>query len=249
MGLLDTLRAIWRRAKEDVLVVSFTLLLIGSIFYLSTMVLGWLKLIQLSNINKGLASRAWVDTAPDSDNDQLPDLMEMTPFGQPVSPPGLGVIGTGTGTNPYNPDSDFDGFPDNAEIKLGSDPNNFFDPGFLWILWGIFFAFVIYKLFIEKPDRLRDYKLNEASISGGGVAGKKGKFAYGSANVFSKPVSEMSAEEKREIIESDPRLTDLSDLEELPPPEKKGMSPVVKTLVQFVVITIVVTGVWLIIRP
>ncbi len=214
-----------------------------SIAYFVQLVLGWFRLSDLPNLSKSLSSLRWANLAIDSDNDQIPDVMEKTPTGEPVVVPGYGFVGTGTGTNPYNPDSDFDGFPDNAEMKLGSNPNNFLDPGFLWILWAIFIGFTIYKLYIEKPDRLREYQLNEDTITGGGVAGKKGKFAYGgSSNPFEKHVSEMSSHEKKELIESDPRFTDLTDRDEYN--RKRKLPHWVKTLLQFLVIAFIVTFIW-----
>ncbi len=247
MNSKEVFRAVWRKLREDILVVLFIVLLIVSAAYFIELVLGWFKLSDLPNVKKSLSAQRWLDTAKDSDNDGIPDVMEMTPRGKPVNVPGYGIVGTGTGTNPYNPDTDFDGFPDNAEMKIGSNPNNFWDPGFLWILWTIFFAFVIYKLFIEKPDRLREYQLNEDIITGGGVAGKKGKFAYGGAsNPFEKSVSAMTAEEKKQLIESDPRFADLKVGEMT---HKKRKFPVwAKTLVQFLIITVIVLGGFLIFR-
>ena len=54
--------------------------------------------------------------AVDSDGDGLPDFQETGTDQQ------VGFLGTGTGTDPFNPDTDGDGLSDGAEVQLGLDP-------------------------------------------------------------------------------------------------------------------------------
>ncbi len=213
MKLVDRLRWLWKKSREEVLVISFTMLLMITISFLMNMAFGWLGIINsLPGVRGTPEANTWLLTAPDSDNDQLPDLMEETPKGEPVLVNGREVA-KGTGTDPFDPDTDNDLFPDNAELKIGSNPYNWFDPGWVWIMWALFIGGAVYKLYIHKPDRLKEYKINEELISKG-VSGKGGKFAYGGSSIFGKPVDELTEEEKKEILASDARIAELTGLPE-----------------------------------
>ncbi len=244
----EKLELIWKKIREDFLVVLFTMLLMVTINYIVTMGLGWGKSIAiLPAINQDGASIYWSNTAPDSDGDQLPDLVELTPKGEPVLVNGR-EVGRGTGTNPLKADTDGDFFPDNAENKLGSNPNSWIDPGWVWILWLIFLGIVVYKVYIEKPDRLREYIKNEEMISKA-VSGKGGKFAYGGSSIFSKKADELTEEEKKQILESDARFHELTGL---PEEEEEPIKPSFwklygKSIIQIIIITIVVLIGWAII--
>ncbi|RMG30880.1 MAG: hypothetical protein D6732_15670 [Methanobacteriota archaeon] len=238
METREILRWIWKKSKEDVLVVAFTLLFMATISYFSTLTFGWLKLIvPMPNVSGSPAAQRWLSTAQDTDNDQLPDLMEATPKGEPVVVNGVRV-GYGTGTNPFDPDSDNDLFPDNAEVKLGSNPHSWLDPGWVWIAWLLFIGGVVFKLYIHKPDRLKEYRINEEMISRG-VAGKGGKYAYGGTSIFGKPISEMTEDEKREFLSKDERIIELTGLpdDEIEVPEPVGLKGV---LLRFAIVASVV---------
>lgn len=247
--LKERLEAIWRRIREDFLVVLFSLLLILTINYIVPMGLGWGRSIQiLPAINQDGGSINWANIAEDSDHDQLPDLIELTPKGEPVILENGKQVGYGTGTDPFKADTDGDLFPDNAENKLGSDPRNWFDPGWVWILWLIFLGIVIYKLYIERPDRLKEYQRNEEMISKG-VAGKGGKFAYGSGSIFAKKADELTEEEKKQLLATDSRFQELTGL----PEENEPIRPTFwqlygKSIIQIIVITIVVVAIWSIVN-
>ncbi len=238
MEIREALRWIWRKSKEDILVVAFTLLFMITISYLSTMTFGWLRmLVTLPSVRGSPAAQRWLNDAQDTDGDQLPDIMEATPKGEPVIVDGVNV-GWGTGTDPLDPDTDNDLFPDNAEVKIGSDPHLWLDPGWVWVAWLLFIGAVVYKLYIHKPDRLKEYRINEEMISRG-VAGKGGKFAYGGSSIFGKPIAEMTEEEKREFLSHDERIIELTGLadDEIEVPEPvsiKGM------LVRFLIVALVV---------
>ncbi len=177
------------------------------------MVYGWFGLlVSIPNIRGTPYAQKWIYTAPDSDNDQLPDRLELTPKGEKVIVNGRHV-GYGTGTDPFDPDTDNDLFPDNAEIKIGSDPHNWLDPGWIWILWMLFLGAVTYKLFIHKPDRLKEYRRNEMMISRG-ASGKKGKFAYGRKSVFGISSDDLTQEEKKKVLMEDERVLQLTGLSE-----------------------------------
>ncbi len=241
----ERLEAIWKRVREDFLVVLFTLLLILTINYIVPLALGWGRSIQiLPAIKQDGGSINWANLAQDSDKDQLPDLIEETPAGEPVYLENGKHVGFGTGTDPHKADTDGDLFPDNTENKLGSDPRNWLDPGWVWILWIIFLGIVIYKLYIEKPDRLKEYQRNEEMISRG-VAGKGGKFAYGGGSIFAKKAEDLTEEEKKQLLESDARFQELTGL----PAEDEPIRPTFwqlygKSIIQIIVITIVVVSIW-----
>ena len=187
-----------KKAGPDVGVVVLTLLLIYSILISSYVVLGSINLIigppALSQTPAGLLLQ---QKGLDSDNDMLPDIIEMAPKGQPVydSTYGPGILGYGTGTDPFKKDTDGDLLSDAAENKLGSDPRNFFDPGWIWIaLLLTALAAVSYK-YVYKPDPLREYKMNESHIA---KSTASGKYAYGKRD--------LTDEERAKLIEQDARF-------------------------------------------
>lgn len=238
MEVREFLRLVWKKSREDLFVVAFSILFMLTISYLSTLVFGWTKLIVgLPGVSGSPTAQRWLSDARDSDNDQLPDVMELTPKGEPVVVNGIKVA-EGTGTDPFDADTDNDLFSDNAELKLGSDPHSWLDPGWVWVLWIIFFGALIFKLYIHKPDRLKEYRINEEMISRG-VSGKGGRYAYGGGSIFSKPIEEMTEEEKREFLASDARVAELTGIEE-DEPELELKDSWTGRIVRFIVVATIV---------
>jgi hypothetical protein len=132
----------------------------------------------LANTTEGLRARNYY---LDSDGDGLPDVIEQSPKGVPVYDEDGNLMGWGTGTDPYNADSDRNLFNDGIEDILGTNPNSWIEPGYVWIILGLMIAFIIYKKFIYKPNRIKVYIKNEMNISGG-VSKNDAKFAYKQVN-------------------------------------------------------------------
>ena len=113
----------------------------------------------------------------DSDGDGLPDVIESGPEGVRIYNQRGDLVGWGTGTNPYNPDTDGDFFSDGLENSMGTNPHSWLNPGITWIFWLILLVLVIYFLFFRKVDRTKQYTRNEEKISGTTIKGKS-KFSY-----------------------------------------------------------------------
>lgn len=191
-----------RKAGPDIAVVLLILLLIYSILISSYVVLGSINLIVgVPALRQTPSALLLQQKGLDSDNDLLPDIIENAPAGTPVydSTYGPGILGYGTGTNPYKKDSDGDLLSDAAENKLGSNPNSFFDPGWIWIAILLTAISVFAYKYVYKPDPLREYKMNESHIAKSSAAGK---YAYGKRA--------LTDEEKAKLIAQDARFQELT---------------------------------------
>ncbi len=188
--------------SEDVKTIVIFLVFIMTIFSVYGMIIGWTGGDVLTP-SISIAERAFLE---DSDGDLLPDVVEMTDKGQQVIVDGQPIRSAfGTGTDPNDSDTDGDGFTDGLEDNWGTSPTSWISPGFIWIVWALSIAAVIYFKYKE-PDMLREYREFE-QLESGGVAGKKsGKFAYGSGSIFDKRTSDMTEDEKRKSIEGDTRF-------------------------------------------
>ncbi len=203
---MTLMRSLIRVVKEEFLVIIFFLLFMATIQYSLLLIFGWSGTIfDPPSISNDPYAIAMAREIPDTDGDGLPDVIEVAPRGRVVVVDGI-KIGTGTGTDPFKMDSDGDLFTDTAEDKQGTDPNNFFDLGLFWIMWTGFFFFAFYMKFIHKPDRLKEYRQNEALIT----SGSSGKYAYGVR------AQKMSKEEKARLVESDPRFREITNIYDNP---------------------------------
>lgn len=199
LKLMNILHSILKVIREEIIVVIFFLLFMSTIQYSFLLVFGWMGAVyDPPSIDESVFALRNARKAPDSDGDGLPDIIELAPKGKRVYYKDV-QLGVGTGTNPFRMDSDGDLFTDAAEDKAGTDPNNFFDLGWFWIIWGIFLSIVIYLKYIYKPNRLKVYQQNEILISSG--SGKKGKFAYAA-----------SEEEIAARMKADPRFQELTEV-------------------------------------
>ncbi|MCE7734749.1 MAG: hypothetical protein GPJ54_07735 [Candidatus Heimdallarchaeota archaeon] len=226
-----TLRVIF---NEDLKVVAIFLLFITTIFFGYTIFMGWMAPYGFGFTTPSV-DRFWNVYYDDSDGDLLPDIIEQTAPGVPVRHTDGRIIGYGTGTNPLDMDSDNDLFTDGAENNLGSNPNSWIMPGFLWIIW-ISSAVIYFVLKSREEDLLREYK--EFEQDSGGVSGSEGKFAFGTSSVFAKENKEMTAEERTKKIQQDGRYQRMMGLTE--PEEIKVKKNRTKTIMQFTVIGLAV---------
>lgn len=164
--------------KGETITLTIALFFILTLKYAFVLLFGWiggsLYYPSIPQTIQGLKSKKHV---LDSDNDGLPDVIESSAKGEAVYNQDGELIGWGTGTDPYRADSDFDGFPDGIEDILGSDPHNWFNPGYYWILLAIVIGIAVYWRFFRRPDMLKQYIKNEMNISGA-TSNKSGKFAY-----------------------------------------------------------------------
>lgn len=191
--------------SEDVKTILIFLVFIMTIFSGYGLMIGWFGGYGAGFLTPSIsiAERALLE---DSDRDLLPDVVEMADKGEQVYVDGVPIRSAiGTGTDPYDPDTDGDGFTDGLEDNWGTNPNSWLLPGFIWIIWGLSIVVAIYFKYRE-PDMLREYREFEL-IESGGVSGKKsGKYAYGSGTIFDKRTAEMTEEEKRQSIAGDVRF-------------------------------------------
>ena len=192
--------------SEDVKTIMIFLVFIMTIFSAYGLFIGWFGGYGAGFLTPSIsiAERALLE---DSDNDLLPDIVELTPRGvQVVDDNGIPIRSAiGTGTDPSDADSDGDGFTDGLEDNWGTNSNSWISPGFIWIIWILTIVVAIYFKYRE-PDMLREYREFE-QLESSGVSGKKsGKYAYGSGSIFDNRTSEMTEEEKRKSIESDARF-------------------------------------------
>lgn len=198
---------IWKAVRNEIAVVLIVLIFILTLKFVIILIWGWfgppLQYPALQNINEGLYDR---NNIADSDNDGLPNAIEDAPLNAPVYNQKNHVIGYGTATNSHKADTDGDGFPDGTENVMGTDPNNWINPGYIWIIWGATLIAIAYYLFFYKPDRLKEYIKNEMNISG-----VTGKYAYTKpANMenVENVVSPEAVESFREVLASDHFMVD-----------------------------------------
>jgi hypothetical protein len=209
---------------EDIRIIAIFLLALLTLTYGFTMLIGWAAPYGATITTPSQAS--WEKNRLDSDHDSLSDIIEGTPSqpcvrGEDVYDQNNEKVGECTGTNPYDPDTDGDFFPDNAEDALGTNPNNPLDPGWVFLIWIIAIGWFVAMRFY-RSDPLEEYRKFE-ELESGSVTGKgEGKFAYGTSSVFSKRVSEMSEEERKEAIQQDSRFQRLTaESKEVPPQEPR----------------------------
>lgn len=220
--------------REDLKVVGIFLLFITSIFFGYTMMMGWLSPYGFG-FNTPSVDRSWGTYYEDSDGDLLYDIIEQAAPGQPVRHSDGRIMGYGTGTDYLDMDSDNDLFTDGAEDNLGSNPNSWIMPGFLWIIW-ISSVIIYFILNSREKDLLREYR--EFEQDSAGVSGSEGKFAFGKSSIFAKEHKDMTAEERTKKIEQDARYQRMMGLVE--PEEPKVSKNRTKTIFQFSVIAIAV---------
>lgn len=191
--------------SEDVKTILIFLVFILTVFSVYGLFIGWFGGYGAGFLTPSIsiAERSLLE---DSDRDLLPDVVEMANPGEQVYVDGVAIRSAiGTGTDPYDADTDGDGFTDGLEDNWGTNPNSWISPGFIWIIWGLSIAVALYFKYRE-PDMLREYREFE-QLESSGVSGKKsGKYAYGSSSVFSNRSSEMTEDERRKSIEGDIRF-------------------------------------------
>ncbi len=198
-----------KMVTEDLKVIFLFLITILTIYHGYVLVIGWAGAHGAGFVTPSISIylRAGHN---DTDQDLLPDFVENTERGAAVYDPITGERlekARGTGTDPNDPDTDNDGFTDGAEDALGSDPNSWWDPGYVWVIQIVSLSIFFISRRME-PDYLREYREFEETHSSGGVS--KGKFAYGGRTVFSKRPEVMSSEEKENVIKSDSRFQSLT---------------------------------------
>ncbi len=177
----------------------------------------------------------------DTDGDLLPDIVEATPRGEPVYKDGVRIpTAKGTGTDPYDRDTDNDGFSDGVEDNLGTSPTNWLNPGYIWIVWGLTILALALRKYFE-PDRLQEYREFD-QLESAGVDSKHGKFAYGSSTIFSKRASEMTDEEKKEAIQSDVRFQKLTG-ENIEEEKIKIRNKKIKMAIQLTIVAVFVIAI------
>ncbi len=194
---------------EDLKVIFLFLIFTLTLYHGYVMIIGWAGAHGAGFVTPSISTylRAGHN---DTDQDLLPDFVELTERGAPVYHPVTGerlLNAVGTGTDPNDPDSDNDGFTDGAEDALGSNPNSWWDPGYVWVIQIVSISLFFISRRMDK-DMLREYREFEESHSSGGVS--KGKFAYGGSTVFSKRSETMNSEEKKKEIKRDARFMSLT---------------------------------------
>lgn len=186
--------------KEDLQIVVAIILAVLTVQNIWLIMTG----LVIGDFNTPAISLQYRNKYKDTDGDRLPDIIEQAPKGAKVKDPKTGiVIGRGTGTNYKDKDSDNDLFTDGVENSLGSNPNNWFDPGYFYLTWILFILFLVGKNIFE-GDRLKEYKDFDELQQSSGVASKGSKFAHGGVSVFSQH-TKMTEKEKQELIKQDPR--------------------------------------------
>lgn len=210
MVKVNNLKMFLRRfIKEDLRVIATFMFVLLLIIYGFVMLMGF---ISYGNADFRTPSVNPVNKAGliDSDFDSLPDIIEGTMQnpcirGQAVYDNDGSFIGYCTGTNPFEFDSDGDFYSDGVEDAIGSDPNFFLNPGWIYIVVFIYLSVFLYFQ-VYKGDPLREYKEFEMKHSSG-VSGEGGKFAFGGTSVFgTKKATDVSEEERRKAIEGDIRF-------------------------------------------
>ena len=208
MVKVNNLKMFLRRfIKEDLRVIATFMFVLLLIIYGFVMLMGF---ISYGNADFRTPSVNPVNKAGliDSDFDSLPDIIEGTMQnpcirGQAVYDNDGSFIGYCTGTNPFEFDSDGDFYSDGVEDAIGSDPNFFLNPGWIYIVVFIYLSVFLYFQ-VYKGDPLREYKEFEMKHSSG-VSGEGGKFAFGGTSVFgTKKATDVSEEERRKALHSKP---------------------------------------------
>ncbi|MCY3410467.1 MAG: hypothetical protein INQ03_02415 [Candidatus Heimdallarchaeota archaeon] len=192
--------------REDVRIILTFLVVILTVFNGYTMFMGLISPLGFQ-FNTPSIDTVYAAQLQDTDQDLLPDIIEEAAPGERVYHPNdpTKPIGWGTGTDPNDIDTDNDGFTDGVEDNWGSNPRLWINPGYMWIIWFLSIATVLFFKF-RKTDMLREYEEFEQTQKSSGVAGKGGKFAYGSGSVFStRKADDMSDDERKKAIESDAR--------------------------------------------
>lgn len=215
----------------DLLALLFAFMVMLSFVTMAFVGLGWINyLTNLPAAEQSAVALDFFNKGQDSDDDMLPDLIELAPRGEPVyNDDGL-LLGYGTGTDPFSKDSDGDLFTDALENKFGTSNDNWLLPGIVWIIWAIFIAVLVYYRFLYRPDRVKEYVRNEMMISQASV-GKGGKFAYG-GSTFGKKYDDMTEEERRELVETDARFHQLTSFQDTRPDQKVKRGFPMKTILQ-----------------
>ena len=201
---------------SGIIIALYAMLIIVSGFIL---LIGWFNLTP--NVPGVYAASKQLLVEGDADFDQLPDIIEQAPVGERVVLPGGNVaVGLGSDTNPYNKDSDFDLFPDAMEIKLGTPANNWFFPGFVWILLAIGTIIVIYLRFVHRPDLIKKYVKQDAEEQ------KAGRFGKGTS-IFAEKSERLSAEERRASLQKSAQFHELTSYKDPRyQEEKKKLDPI-----------------------
>jgi len=211
--------------KEDLRIIATFLFVILFITYGFALFMGYLSLASgtatIRTPSVGFQER---NSLPDQDGDTLPDVIEGTPAhpcqrGDTVVLNGQ-TIGTCTGTNYRDIDTDGDLFTDNIEDTLGTSPTSPLNPGWIYI---VVLAYVITFLAIRyyTPDPLKEYKEFEMKASSG-VSGAEGKYAYGGKSVFGeKSAQNVSEEDRKKAIQSDVRFQKMTSEKQTQPEKLK----------------------------
>ncbi len=214
-NLVKFIRKIWREDLRVIFTFLFVILFIGSMFALM------MGVLSVGNRGSGIRtpSVGFIHRADqlDTDQDLLPDKIEGSPdfpcekgdaiFHGPTDPVFANeLMGYCTGTDYERVDTDRDGFTDAVEDNIGTNPNNWFSPGFVYIIMAIYIIGFMSTL-AYRGDPLKEYVEFEETSQSAGVSGKEGKYAYGGSSVFgTKKASDASEEERKAAIQQDARF-------------------------------------------
>jgi len=231
-----------RKILPDLLVIFSFLFLMTSILTAFYVALGWINLIvYIPAIAGNAEAQNAVKTLPDSDHDLLPDIIETTPKGVTVMVPGGSqILGWGTNTDPHSKDTDHDFFTDALESKLGTDSHNWFMPGAVWIVDFIALMAFLYYRYLRKEDKVKEYIRNEEEIQA-----STSNYAIGGTSIFGKKgVSDLSDDERADLVANDSRFRQLTDFNDVRPDQRisKGKG---KKIRDMIIATIIIIALWI----
>jgi hypothetical protein len=243
--MVFNLRLKLKNMLPDIIALLFAFFVMASFILGALLLMGWMNMI----INLPAAHQSgdsltyWQTPANDFDGDGIPDVIEDAEPGEEVYVDRITgervnagdenaiYIGYGTGSDKTKRDTSGNGFPDNLEVKLGSNPNSWWNPGIIWFFWGGFIVGLVYRQFLYKPDRVKEYQRNEMMISQASI-GKKTKFAYG-GKIITKAYEEMNAEEREQAMLEDVRLRELTAFSDTRPDQRVKRGFPLKRILQF----------------